>query len=46
MNDLLELIYIPGNLLETVCRIFILGFSFDMILNFASLIGASKDSVS
>lgn len=45
MNDLLELIYVEGNLIETICRIFILGFSFDMILNFASLIGGSKDSV-
>ena len=46
MNDLLNLIYVEGNLLETVCRIFILGFAFDMILCFASLIGGSKDSLS
>ena len=45
MNDLLDLIYVQGNLLETVCRIFILGFAFDMCMNFASLIGGSKDSV-
>lgn len=42
MNDLLELVYVQGNLLETACRLFILGFSFDMILCFASLIGESK----
>lgn len=46
MNDLLELVYVQGNLLETLCRLFILGFGFDMCLNFASLIGGSKDSVS
>lgn len=42
MNELLDLIYVQGNLLETVCRMFILGFAFDMILCFASLIGESK----
>lgn len=42
MNELLELIYVEGNILETACRMFILGFAFDMILCFASLIGESK----
>lgn len=42
MNELLEFVYIEGNILETICRLFILGFSFDMILNFAHLIGDSK----
>lgn len=46
MNELFELIYVQGNLLATACRIFILGFSFDMVLNICSLIGSSKDSVS
>lgn len=44
MNDLLELVYVQGDLLQTACRLFILGFAFDMILCFASLIGESKKS--
>lgn len=45
MNELLELIYVDGNILETACRILILGLSMDMILGFASLIGESKKSL-
>lgn len=42
MNDLFELIIVEGDLLSTMVRLFIVGFSFDMILGFASLIGESK----
>lgn len=44
MDALLDLIYVQGDLLQTGCRMFILGFAFDMILSFASLIGESKKS--
>lgn len=42
MNELFELIIVDGDILSTVVRLFIVGFSFDMILAFASLIGESK----
>lgn len=45
MNELLDLIFVDGNLLETFCRVLILGLSMDMILGFASLIGESKKSL-
>ena len=45
MNELIELVYVQGDLLATAVRLFILGFSFDMILSFASLIGESKKSL-
>lgn len=42
MNDLIELIYVQGDILQTGVRMFILGLSMDLILGFASLIGESK----
>lgn len=42
MNELFDLIIVDGDILSTVVRLFIVGFSFDMILGFASLIGESK----
>lgn len=42
MNDLLEFIIVQGDILSTVVRMFIIGFSFDLILGIASLIGESK----
>lgn len=45
MNELFDLIYVQGDILATVCNLFILGLSLDMILGFASLIGESKKSL-
>lgn len=42
MNELLDLVFVQGDILQSFCRLFILGFSLDMILNFAHLIGDSK----
>ena len=42
MNDLFELIIVDGDILSTCVRLFLVGFAFDMILGFASLIGESK----
>ena len=42
MDDLLQLIYVDGDLLQTFCRCLILVLSIDLCLGFAALIGDSK----
>ena len=42
MDDLLQLIFVPGDLIQTICRICILFLSIDLVLAFACLIGESK----
>ena len=42
MNELFDLIYTQGDILATMVKLFLVGFAFDMILEFASLIGESK----
>lgn len=43
MNDLIELIYVPGDLIQTLCRSLILVLSIDLVLGFGALIGDSKN---
>ena len=45
MNDLLQLLYVDGNILETVCRIFVLFIALDSFLSICSIIGDAKRSV-
>ena len=45
MSDLINMIYVEGNIIETACRIFIFGFSIDLILGFANIIKTSYSSL-
>ena len=45
MTDLINMIYVEGNIIETACRIFIFGFSVDLILGFANIIKTSYSSL-
>lgn len=42
MDDLFNLIIVDGNLLATMVKLFIVGFSLDFVLNIAALIGEAK----
>lgn len=45
MNDLLSLILVNGNLLETLVRLFIVVLSFDCIIGFATMLGTIGNSL-
>ena len=45
MNDLLNLIFVDGNILETCCRIFVLFISLDSFISICSILGDAKRSV-
>lgn len=45
MSDLINMIYVEGNIIETACRIFVFGFSIDLILGFANIIKTSYSSL-
>ena len=38
MEALINLVLVKGDILETVCRLFILGFSLEFLLTFAYII--------
>lgn len=43
MDDLIQLIYVQGDLIQTICRCLILVLSLDLVLGFGALIGDSKN---
>ncbi len=45
MNELFDLIYVEGNLLETFVRLFVLSISIDCIFGVAQCIGTLKRSI-
>lgn len=45
MNDLLQLVFVDGDILETVCRIFVLFIALDSFLSICSILGDAKRSV-
>lgn len=45
MNDIFNLIFFEGDVLKTVCSIWVIWFSVDCILSLASIIGDAKHSV-
>lgn len=46
MNELLNLVYVSDNIVETFVRLFILILSFDFLLSFSNGIKSIKDSIS
>lgn len=46
MSDLINLVYVEGNLLLTFVHLCILFFSFDFLISFAGLIKSIKGGVS
>lgn len=45
MEDLLNLILVNGNLLETLVRLFIVVLSFDCVIGFATMLSTISDSL-
>lgn len=45
ITELMEMIYVDGNIIETACRIFIFGFSIDLILGFANIVKSSYSTL-
>lgn len=45
MDDIINLIYVPGDLLQSFLRLFVLCLSIDCIFGFGQLIGNFKRSV-
>lgn len=46
MDDLLSMLYVEGNILETFCRIFIFAFCVDCIFGFGYTLRSIKGAVS
>lgn len=46
MNDFLSMIFVSGDLLQTMCRMMILFISFDCLITFGGLIKSIKGAVS
>lgn len=46
MNDFFELVYVEGDILQTMIRLCILIFAFDCLLAFGSAIKSVKGAVS
>lgn len=46
MNDLLQFIYIQGDILQTFVRLFLVAFSFDCLIGFANAIKSIKGASS
>lgn len=46
MNDLLQFIYIEGDLLQTFIRLFLVVFSFDCLIGVANAIKSIKGAAS
>lgn len=45
MEDLLNLIYVEGDIIATSCRIFIFGFALDFVLGFANILKSGYSTV-
>lgn len=45
MNDLLQLVYVSDNIVETFVRLFILVLAFDFLLSFSNGIKTIKESI-
>lgn len=45
MQDIFDMIYVEGDILQTFIRLFILVFSFDCLIGFANAIKSIKGSI-
>lgn len=45
MNDILNLIFVDGDILQTCCKIFVLFIALDSFLSICSIVGDAKRSV-
>lgn len=46
MEDLFNMIYVEGDILQTLVKLFILVLAFDFLLSFSSAIKSIKESIS
>lgn len=46
MEELFNMIYVEGDLLSTLVKLFILALAFDFLLSFSSAIKSIKESIS
>lgn len=45
MNELIEMIYVEGDVIKTACSMFIFGFGLEFVLGFANLIKTGYSTI-